>query len=121
MTSDLAGQIKANFEQVEAGEWSERERIWLTFYLSGPPVDLERLGRVLASNKWVNLGGWEGAFLYPKIEVKRARDAVIEAAIAAETLCAEHGVDLIAIDADTNPEVQSSHFTTLYRNLGEGV
>ena len=115
MTRALADQINANFERVEAPEWHGRERIWLTFYVAGPPEDLERLSRVFASNAWVNLGGWEGAFLYPKVEVERARGAVIEAAVAAETLCVEHGAELIAIDADTSPEVQSAHFTPLYR------
>ncbi len=89
--------------------------LWLTFYLSGQPVDLWRLSEALESNGWVNVGGWETAFLYPKIQVEKSSSAIVQAAEAARELCARHGVEIINIDADTSPDVRRSRFVTLYR------
>jgi len=68
----------------------------------------------LARGGWVNRDGWDGGFLYPKIEVRKAKVGVIEAAIAAQSLCAEHGIEILGIDADTNSEVGASQFVSLY-------
>ena len=115
MPGSVAEQIKANVERVESEPWLGMERLWLTFYLCGPPPALKRLALALAERNWVNLDGWEGAFLYPKVEVPRTRADILEAATAAQALCAEHAIEIVAIDADTSPEVKQSQFLTLYR------
>ena len=51
------------------------------------------------------MDGWEGAFLYPKVQVEKSVQAVVEAAKTGQALCERHGVEMLTIDADTSAEV----------------
>ena len=112
----LDEQVKANLAKVEARPQFTGERLWLTFYLCGPPENLQTVSHALADDGWLNTDGWEGAFLYPKLEVERTAAAILAVAEAVQSLCRAHGIEVLNIDADTSPDVQRSEFVTLYRS-----
>ena len=113
----LSQQIEANFRKVEASPAFSGERLWLTFYLSGPPEDLQRLATALDGDGWLNTQGAEGAFLYPKVAVRKVAEEVVRTAQSTENLCQKHQIGIILIDADTSPKVEDERpFVTLYRN-----
>lgn len=112
----LMEQVTANLSAVDALPEFSGNRLWLTFYLSAEPVRLEQLANALAAAGWRNTGDWEGAFLYPKIEVERTAAAILEIARWLQKLCEEHGVDLLNIDADTSPDVRVSRFVMLLQS-----
>lgn len=70
---------------------------------------------MLPNQGWFNTADWEGGFIYPKVEVRKTSTAVIERARQVQGLCEEHSVEILNIDADTCPDVEQSHFITLYR------
>lgn len=111
--SRLAEQVRANLAKAEARPEFTGDRLWLTFYLSGPAQNLEKLSQALADEGCLNIEDWEGGFLYPKWEVERTAAAIIAVAEKALGLCDAHNVEVLGIDADTSPEVQTSRFVTL--------
>lgn len=72
-------QIRANLAKLDTPPFAA-DRIWLTFYLAGAPENLGRFAKALAEEGWRNNNGWEGAFLYPKVEADRTASAVIDIA-----------------------------------------
>src|SRR3954454_22419611 len=106
----FAEQVEANLPKLDARPEFGGERLWLTFYLMGPPENLQQVSEELKSLGWVNVDGWEGGFLYPKLQVEKSVDAVVRAAEATQDLCVPHGIEILDIDADTSQSV------TLYRN-----
>jgi hypothetical protein len=99
---------------VEARPEFDGDRLWLTFYLFGMPEDLQELSTQLDSRGWANVQGGEGGALYPKIQVEKTAQAIIQMAEATQELCAPLDIEILLIDADTSPD-QQSHFETLYR------
>jgi len=88
---------------------------WLTFYLTAEPARLDRIGDRLSAKGAVNLGGAEIGFLYPKLQV--INDAATVAALVTEVrqLATTLGVEVLAVDVDTSPDVKHSHFKELIR------
>lgn len=113
----LPEQILANFADVERSPHFPGDELWLTFYLWGEPANLERLAIALQHEGWVNTGGSEGAFLYPKVAVRKTAADIIKKAESTKKLCDAHQVGIILIDADVSPEVggEQRPFVTLYR------
>jgi hypothetical protein len=109
-------QVRTNFPKVQSSVDFRGNELWLTFYLCGPPENLQQVAETLNARGWVNVDGWEGAFLYPKLQVEKSAEAVLRVAEATQELCARHGIEILNIDADTSPEVKLSHFVTLYRS-----
>lgn len=107
-------QVKTNLAKLNAQPEFGADRLWLTFYLSGPPENLQRVSQALEARGWANVGGWESAFLYPKVQVEKSTDAIVETAEVATELCAPHSIEILEIDADTSPDVSRSHFVTIY-------
>ena len=112
----LAEQVEANLPKVDARPEFGGDRLWLTFYLMGPPENLQQVSEALKSRGWVNVDGWAGAFLYPKVQVDKSVQAVVRAAEATHELCIPHGIQILNIEADTTPDVRRSQFVTLYRS-----
>jgi hypothetical protein len=112
----FAEQVEANLRKLDARPEFGGDRLWLTFYLMGPPENLQHVSESLKARGWVNVDGWEGAFLYPKVQVEKSVEAVVRAAEATQELCVPHGIEILNIDADTSPAVERSQFVTLYRN-----
>ncbi len=110
----LHEQVSANLPALEANPQFTGARVWLTFYLCGKPFKLRPVAEALAEKGWRNTGDWEGAFLYPKLQVERTASAIVEVARLVQTLCEAHAVDILAIDADTSPDVRRSEFMTLF-------
>ena len=109
-------QVKENLPKLHVRPEFGANRLWLTFYLTGPPESLRRVSETLNARGWVNLDGWEGAFLYTKVQVEKSAEGVAEVAEATQELCAQHHVEILNIDADTSPDVERSRFVTLYRS-----
>jgi len=107
-------QVSGNLLKMEAMPQFAVERLWLTFYLCGPPERLKLVAERLAADGWQNTGDWEGAFLYPKVQVERTVSAIVSVALSVQALCDSFTVDLLHIDADTSPDVRRSQFVTLY-------
>lgn len=112
----LAEQVKANLPKLDARPEFGAERLWLTFYLMGPPENLQQVSEGLKARGWVNVDGWEGAFLYPKVQVGKSVEAIVRVAEFTQELCAPHDIEILNIDADTSPDVERSQFVTLYRS-----
>lgn len=93
---------------------------WLTFYLTATPVRLDALGLELAKLNAVNLEGSESAFLYPKLPIQNSTSAICAAIGKVKDMAAHHGVDVIAVDADTSSDVTASKFAELVRYDGSG-
>jgi hypothetical protein len=127
-------QVRANLRKVEQQLEFAGHRLWLTFYLCGPPERLEQVSAALGKSGWTNLEGWEagflypkvqvektnlegweGGFLYPKVQVEKTVSSIVEAAQRAQQLCAEPGAEILNIDADTTPNM-NSRCVTLYRS-----
>jgi hypothetical protein len=107
-------QVRANLPEVQNSAEFSDDQLWLTFYLSGSPERLQEVSEALDSGGWVNVDGWEVAFLYPKVQVEKSVEAILNVAEAAQELCARHGVEILIMDADTSPDVERSRFVTLY-------
>ena len=114
--SPFEEQVKANLPKLDARAEFGADWLWLTFYLMGPPENLQQVSEGLEARGWVNVEGWEGAFLYPKLQVEKSVEAVVRAAEATQELCVPHGIKILNIDADTSPDVERSRLVTLYRN-----
>jgi hypothetical protein len=99
----LEEQVRANLPKLDARPEFAGNRLWLTFYLGGPPENLERLSVALRESGWTNLDGWEGGFLYPKVQVGKLVSEIVEAAEAMQRLCAQLATNIDLIDADTSP------------------
>ena len=112
----FAEQVEANLPKLDARPEFGGDRLWLTFYMMGPPENLQQVAEGLKDRGWLNIDGWDGAFLYPKVQVGKSVDAVVQAAEATQELCVLHGIEILNIDADTSPDVQRSQCVTLYRN-----
>ena len=112
----LAEQVEANLRKVDARPEFGGDQLWLTFYLIGPPENLQQVAETLKARGWVNVDGWEGAFLYPKVQVEKSVDAVVRAAEATQELCVPNDVEILNIDADTSSDVERSQFMTLFRS-----
>jgi hypothetical protein len=83
----------------------------------GSAGKLQRLATALEADGWLNTGGAEGAFLYPKVEVRKVADDIVRSAQCTEKMCEEHQIGIILIDADASPAVEGERpFVTLYRN-----
>ena len=89
--------------------------VWLTFNLMGEPSLLAEVADALAKRGWRNTEGWEGAFLYPKVEVRRTNAEIVRVAEYAGAICARCGVEVVNIDADTSLDIGQSEFVTVYR------
>ena len=107
-------QVEANLSKLNAQPGFGADSLWLTFYLSGPPEYLQQVSQTLKARGWANVGGWESAFLYPKVQVEKSTEAIVETAEAMRELCAPHNIQILEIDADTSPVVSRSTFVTLY-------
>jgi len=70
----------------------------------------------LGDKGWLNTGGSEVGFLYPKLEAYLTASAILEVALAVQALCDPSQVEILNIDADTSPDVERSQFMTLYRS-----
>jgi hypothetical protein len=110
----LDEQVSTNLATVEALPHFAGKRLWLTFYLCGQPERLKQVAEALDTQGWQNTGDWESAFLYPKVQVERTAEAIVDVARSVQALCEGHAVDIINIDADTAPDVRRSQFVTLY-------
>jgi hypothetical protein len=110
----LHEQVSANLLKMEAMPHFAAERVWLTFYLCGPPERLKLVADALAADDWQNTAGWEGAFLYPKVQVERTASAIVQVARSVQALSDRHAVDVLHIDADTSQDVRQSQFITVY-------
>jgi hypothetical protein len=113
-TEPLDEQIRRNLAKVDAMPEFIVKRLWLTFYLCGHPDRLQTISEALANDGWISIDGWEGAFLYPKLEVDRTANAIVSVAGAVRALCDAHDIEILNIDADTSADVQHSKFVTLY-------
>ena len=111
----LQHRIAANVKTIEAQSHFDAHVIWLTFYLTGEPSRLREVADELSVRGWRNTNGWEGAFLCPKVEVKRATVEIVEVVDFVLAMCSPRGVEIINIDADTSPDIRQSKFVTLYR------
>jgi hypothetical protein len=109
-------QVRTNLSKVQSSAEFRGDHLWLTFYLTGPPENLRQVAEALSVRGWVNVDGWEGAFLYPKVQVEKSVDGVVRAAEATQELCVRNDIEILNIDADTSPDVERSHFVTLYRS-----
>lgn len=118
MGQGLEAQIQTSFQQLADAPEFAGERLWLTLYLCGEPTVLRRVAEALSDLGWRNVDGSEGAFIYPKREVAKSSDAILDAAKAAQALCGLHRVEMLNIDADTSLDVRQSRFMTLYRSGG---
>jgi len=115
-SNTFAEQVEANLPRLDARPEFGGDRIWLTFYLMGPPESLQEVSESLKAGGWVNVDGWEGAFLYPKVQVEKSIEGVVRVAEETQALCIPHGIKILNIDADTTPDVERSQFVTLYRS-----
>jgi len=115
-TKALDEQVRTNLAQVNAAPQFAGNRLWLTFYLSGSPENLQQVSQALAESGWLNVDGCEGGFLYPKVQTDKTETAIVDVALAAQDLCGAHGVEILNIDADTSCDVQRSEFVTLYQS-----
>ncbi len=115
----LRRQVDGNLPKVWASVPFTGDRMWLTFYLCGLPEPLARLGETLAAAGWQNTGDAEGGWIYPVIEVDQTVDAVVEAALRVQNLCARHTL-IVGIDADTVPMSSASKTVPLYAAEGDG-
>jgi hypothetical protein len=115
-SGSLHEQVSTNLANVEALAHFAGKRLWLTFYLTGPPERLKQVAETLDAEGWQNTGDWEGAFLYPKVQVDRTAEAIVDVARSVQALCQRHAVEVLNIDADTSPDVSRSQFMTLYRS-----
>ena len=109
-------QVEANLPKLEAQLEFSGDELWLTFYLTGTPENLRQVAEALNIRGWLNVDGWEGGFLYPKLKVGKSVEGVVGAAEATHELWALHGIEILNIDADTSPDVERSRFVTLYRS-----
>ena len=112
----LVEQVEANLPRLDERPEFAGDQFWLTFYLMGQPDNLRQVAATLKARGWVNVEGWEGAFLYPKVQVQKSVDAVVRAAEATHALCVPHGIKILNIDADTTSDVERSQFVTLFRS-----
>ena len=113
--NSFAEQVEANLPKLDARPEFSGDRLWLTFYLMGPPDNLQNVSERLKARGWVNVDGWEGAFLYPKVQVEKSVNSVVRAAEATQELCVPHDIEILNIDADMSPDVERSQFVTLFR------
>ena len=114
-SSEFRKQVQANLAKLEARPDFDADRPWLTFYLMGPPENLEGIAETLNQSGWNNVGGWEGGFLYPKVRVGRTVSAIVETAERVRRLCSKRGAEILNIDADSTPDM-NSRCVTLYRS-----
>ena len=114
--TSLDEQVRTNLANIAAAPQFAGNRVWLTFYLCGPPEKLQIVSRGLADRGCLNTDGWEGGFLYPKLEADLTAAAILEVALAVQALCGLSQVEILNIDVDTSPDVKRSQFMTLYRS-----
>lgn len=88
---------------------------WLTFYLTAEPARLDRMADRLSARGAVNLGGGEGGFLYPKLQVTNDAAAVAELVADVQQLATILGVEVLSVDVDTSPDIKRTHFKELVR------
>ena len=110
----LEQQIKERAEHL-GGSPDFSDDLWLTFYVSGQPERLAALADKLAEAGWVNVGGSDSGFIYPKKAVRNNSQAMVQLAFLTEELCLHHGVEILTVDADTSPDVEQSKFVTLFQ------
>ena len=112
--SDLEQQIRDSATRLGTSP-DFREDLWLTLYLAGQPDDLAELAGQLSADGWINVGGSESAFIYPKKLARNDGEEIVELALRTSELCRRYAVELLTIDADTSPEVDRSKFVTLFQ------
>ena len=105
-------QVRANLPKVEESPDFTGDRLWLTFYICGAGV--KSISETLKAKGWVNVDGWEGGFIYPKVQSTVSAGAIIEVAREAQELCDQQSAQILEIDADTSPEVEHSRFIVLF-------
>jgi hypothetical protein len=115
-SGSIAEQVEANLSKLDVHPEFDGTRLWLTFYLTGPPENLRHVSESLKEWGWINVEDWEYGFLYPKVQVEKAVEAIGRATKAAQELCVLHDIEILDIDADTSPDVQRSQHLTLYRS-----
>ena len=112
--SDLEQQIRAAATRLSTSPVF-REDLWLTLYLAGQPEDLADVAGQLSADGWINVDGSESGFIYPKKLARNHDEDIVDLALRTSELCRRHAVELLTIDADTNPEVDRSKFVTLFQ------
>lgn len=112
--SDLERQIRDGAARLSTSSDFHKE-LWLTFYLAGRPENLTALAGQISADGWINVGGSDGAFIYPKKHIRNHAEEIVELALRTAELCHRHTVELLTIDADTSPEVDRSKFVTLFQ------
>jgi hypothetical protein len=113
--ADLARQIEANYRQAAAASGFRGADLWLTFYLCGPPEKLETIAGPLTSFGATNISGSESGFLYPKIPIRSEIASALEIVDLVGRTCADAGIEIVAIDLDTEADVGTSKFVTLFQ------
>ena len=113
--ADLVRQIEANYGRATAAPGVRGGGLWLTFYLCGPPEKLEAIVGPLTSFGATNVSGSESAFLYPKIPTRGEITSVLEIVDLVGRTCADAGIEIDVIDLDTETDVGTSKFATLFR------
>ena len=105
-------QVRSNLLQVKESPDFIGERVWLTFYIDG--ADVTPISRALEAKGWQNVGNDPNS-IYPKVQVTMAEAQIMEAVREAQEVCEEYAAEIYAIDADTSPQVEVSHFIGLFR------
>lgn len=111
---NLEQQIRERAEHLGASP-DFGDDLWLTFYLSGREESLAELAGKLAEAGWVNVGGSDSGFIYPKKPVRNHAPEIVQLTLLTEELCLRHGIQILTIDADTSPDVECSKFVTLFQ------
>jgi len=111
--SDLEQQIRDSAARLSTSP-DFGEDLWLTLYVAGQPENLAELASQLSTDGWINVGGNESGFIYPKKLARNNGEDIAELVLRTSELCCRHAVELLTVDADTSPEVDRSKFVTLF-------
>lgn len=93
-------------------------RFWLTLYLIGDPASYTVAKPALEEDGWKNLCSDDdfAGFSYPKKQVRNDMGQVREVLQSAIEICANSGIVVSLIDADTECDPSASSFHTLYKS-----
>jgi hypothetical protein len=97
----LDEQVAANLPEVKVTAPFAANRLWLTFYLCGPPDRLRSAAEALAAEGWQNTGDWEGRSSTPRSELSRMSRPSWTLRGRCKRSANMHTVDVPHIDADT--------------------
>ena len=116
LPTDLVRQIEANYRQAAIAPDFRDADLWLTFYLCSSPEKLRAVVERLKSFGAKNVSGSESGFLYPKIPIRSEIASVLEIVDLMDRTCADAGIEIVAIDLDTEADVGASKFVTLFQH-----